>query len=567
MVIDSMHPTNALVTPLLTDLYQITMAYAYWKNGSHNEPAVFEIFFRKNPFGGEYCVFAGLMEAMKFLSAFRYTDDDISYLQSIPSLSHCEMGFWNWLRDEATTKNITVRAIQEGTVVFPRVPLLTIEGPLAIGQLLETTLLILVNFPSLIATNASRMVLAAAPPLSHKGTGRDGTETPPNHPAQCFKRPVCIEIGLRRAQGPDGGFSASKYASMGGFVATSNLQAGKLCGLKVAGTHAHAFVQAYSRLDEVAGKSITSKKTGEPVELLAMVTKYREEFQERDHKFATTNNGELAAFIAYAYAFPDSFLCLIDTYDTLSSGLYNFSLVACVLNDLGYQPRGIRLDSGDLAYLSMECALFFQLMAEERPIFSELSIVASNDLNEEVIHAINKQEHAITHYGIGTNLVTCEAQPALGCVYKLVEIAGRPRMKLSQEITKVLIPGKKKAYRLFGKDDRPILDIMVSGDEAAPEPGHPILCRHPFDARKRAMVTPSVVQRLDVLLFDQGRVIDENNRSFDEAKDAVQTQLKLFRSDILRYTNPTPYKVSVSDALFHFLHDLWQNETPIAELS
>jgi nicotinate phosphoribosyltransferase len=257
----------------------------------------------------------------------------------------------------------------------------------------------------------------------------------------------------------------------------------------------------------------------------------------------------------------------IDTYDTLSSGLYNFALVACVLNDLGYQPRGVRIDSGDLAYLSMEVAWFFHLMAEDRPIFSELCIVASNDLSEEVIHAINKQDHAITHYGIGTNLVTCEAQPALGCVYKLVEIAGRPRMKLSQEINKVLIPGKKKAYRLFGKDDRPILDLMVSRDEKAPEPGHPILCRHPFDARKRAMVTPSSVQQLDVLLFEKGKVIEENNRSFDEAKDAVQTQLKLFRSDILRYTNPTPYKVSVSDALFHFLHDLWQNETPIAELS
>lgn len=561
-----MHPTNALVTPLLTDLYQVTMAYAHWKNGRHNEPSVFELFFRKNPFGGEYTIFAGLNECMKFLEAFKYTLEDVQYLQSIPSLSKCDPGFFEWLLN-VDTSNVKIRAIQEGTVVFPRVPLLMIEAPLAVGQLMETTLLTLVNYPSLITTNASRMVLAAAPPPSVRGTGRDGSETPPNHPTQCFKKPVCIEFGLRRAQGPDGGFSASKYASMGGFVATSNLQAGKLCGLKVAGTHAHAFVQSYSQLDEVAGNAIINKKTGDTVELLSMVIKYREEFQETDHKFATTNDGELAAFIAYAVAFPESFLCLIDTYDTLSSGLYNFSLVACVLNDLGYQPHGIRLDSGDLAYLSMECALFFQGMAEERPIFSELSIVASNDLNEEVIQAINKQNHAITHYGIGTNLVTCQAQPALGCVYKLVEISGKPRMKLSQEISKVLIPGKKRAFRLFGKDERPILDLMLSFDEPIPEPGKAILCRHPFDARKRAMVTPSVVEQLDMSMFDQGKVVTENNRTFDEAKAVVQTQLKTFRPDILRYTNPTPYKVSISDYLFHFLHDLWQNETPIAELS
>jgi nicotinate phosphoribosyltransferase len=156
---------------------------------------------------------------------------------------------------------------------------------------------------------------------------------------------------------------------------------------------------------------------------------------------------------------------------------------------------------------------------------------------------------------------------ALGCVYKLVEISGKPRMKLSQEINKVLIPGQKRAYRLFGKDNRPILDLMISNDENAPVPGYPILCRHPFDARKRAMVTPSVVEQLDVLMFEKGKVVSDNNRSLDEARDVVLQQLKSFRPDILRYTNPTPYKVSVSDALFHFLHDLWQNETPISELS
>lgn len=581
-------PSNGLVTPLLTDLYQITMAYAHWKNGRQNDPAVFELFFRKNPFGGEFTILVGLDEVLKLLASFKYTHgtflapsgrgahslfrpvhcaEDIEFLKSVPSLEKCDLGFFDWLL-HVDTSQVKVRAIQEGSVVFPRVPLLTIEAPLGVGQLLETTLLTLLNFPSLIATNAARMVMAASPPLSLKGTGRDGAETPPDHPAQCFKKPVCIEFGLRRAQGPDGGFSASKYSAIGGFVATSNVQAGKLCGLRLAGTHAHAFVQAYSSLDEVKGKTISNRKgNNEQVEILPKVLWYREKLAEMDPRFKSTNDGELAAFIAYALAFPDSFLCLIDTYDTLASGILNFVLVGYVLDDLGYQPRGIRLDSGDLAYLSMEVARYFQGVSNDRPIFAECDIVASNDINEEILHAINKQDHAITAYGIGTNLVTCQAQPALGCVYKLVEIAGVPRMKLSQEITKVLIPGKKKAYRLIGKDNRPILDLMVSESESAPEPGKQILCCHPFDGRKRVLVTPTGVERLDVTIFEKGAVVQENNRTFEQAKESVQIQLKSIRPDILRDRNPTPYKVSVSNCLYNFLHELWQKETPIMELS
>ena len=442
-----------------------------------------------------------------------------------------------------------------------------IEGPLGICQLLETTLLTLVNYPSLITTNAARMILAASPPASLKHGARDGAATPPNQPAQCYKAPVCVEFGLRRAQGPDGGFSASKYSNMAGFVATSNVLAGKMCGLNITGTHAHAFVQAYSSLTEVADNVVMDKNKGEAAPLLPRVLQYREQLARDDTHYATANEGELAAFIAYATAFPDTFLCLIDTYDTLESGLFNFIVVALVLDDLGYKPAGIRLDSGDLAYLSMECAKTFQSLCAERPFFSELTIVASNDINEEILHAINKQDNAITVYGIGTNLVTCQAQPALGCVYKLVEISGKPRMKLSQEINKVLIPGRKKAYRLTGKDGRFILDVMVAHHENEPLPGTRILCRHPFVGRKRAAVTPTKVDQLDVLVFDKGNIVPGANRSFAEAKEAVAQQLKTVRPDILRYINPTPYKVSISDSLFNFLHELWQNETPVAELS
>lgn len=548
-------PTNSLVSALLTDLYQLTMTYAHWKNNRHNDPAVFELFFRKNPFGGEYTILAGLDECLKYLAHFAFTDSDIDYVRTIPALANADEGFFTWLHS-LDTSAVKVYAMQDGSVVFARVPLLIIEAPLGIGQLLETTLLTLLNYPSLIATNAARMVRAAQ--------ARAETHLP--LPAQCSVAPRCIEFGLRRAQGPDGGFSASKYAYMGGFVGTSNVKAGKLCGLPLAGTHAHAFVQAYLDLSLVQDLTIAHAKTGETITLLPIVLQHRQRLAAEDAQYASTNDGELAAFCAYAVAFPRHCLCLIDTYDTLRSGLLNFCLVALALDDLGYQAVGIRLDSGDLGYLSMECARVFDQLAKQRPVFAKLSIVASNDINEAVLHAIAKEPHAITSYGIGTNLVTCEAQPALGCVYKLVEIDGRPRMKLSQELGKVLIPGRKKAYRLYGEDGRPILDVMVRASEQAPTVGQRILCRHPFDQIKRAAVTPSRVETLHKLVFDNGHVVPGANRSLEQARKAVEQGLSTIRPDILRYVNPTPYKVSVSDELFTFLHELWQSETPVAEL-
>jgi len=225
-------------------------------------------------------------------------------------------------------------------------------------------------------------------------------------------------------QGPDGGFSASKYCMIGGFDGTSNVIAGKLLpGVNVKGTHAHAFVQAFSRLSEVIPMSEESGlKT-----LLERVLRYRTELD-----FQETHDGELAAFVSYAHAFPDGFLALIDTYDSLSSGCRNFILVALALDDLGFTPRGIRLDSGDLAYISKCCRDLFTTYGEKmkRSFFSSCAIVASNDINESVLVALSKAEHCITSFGIGTNLVTCQKQPALGCVYKLCEINGQPRIKV-----------------------------------------------------------------------------------------------------------------------------------------
>ena len=301
--------------------------------------------------------------------------------------------------------------------------------------------------------------------------------------------------------------------------------------IPIAGTHAHSFVQSYSSLDLVKDAKLKHSNTDEVVTLLPMVLKYRKEL-----KWTDTNEGELAAFVGYAVSFPASFLCLIDTYDTLQSGLRNFILVALALDDLGYTPRGIRLDSGDLSYLSLECEYMFHEIAESmnRNFFYDVDIVASNDINESVLNSLNKQGHAITMFGIGTNLVTCQAQPALGCVYKLVEVDGQPRIKLSNDIEKVLIPGRKVAYRLFGKDGWPLLDFLVCrSEEQMPAVGKRVLCRHPFIEQKRVAVVPSRVVQLHSLVFDGKSGVVSGLPSLEETRQFVNDQINYTRADLL----------------------------------
>ncbi|CAG9796522.1 unnamed protein product [Diatraea saccharalis] len=467
---------NGIVQPLLTDLYQITMAYAYWKSGKVNDVAVFDLFFRTNPFQGEFTIFAGLEECLKFLENFHYSDSDIGYLkQTLPD--NIEPEFFAYLKD-LTCKDIKLCAIEEGSVVFPRVPLLRVEGPLIIAQLLETTLLTLVNFASLMATNAARYRMVAGKTVS------------------------LLEFGLRRAQGPDGGLSASKYAYIGGFDGTSNVLAGKMFNIPVRGTHAHSFVTSFSTLDDIHTVTLRHSETQAPYNLLELSTQWRIKVSAIvDISPEEASDGELAALISYAIAFPTGFLALVDTYDvkryniqglpsrhrqhmnghsgynsncgsndtrllkspihstygystverTLRSGLLNFCAVALALNDCGYRAVGIRIDSGDLAYLSVLARESFEQIAEafKLPWFSKLTIVASNDINEETILSLNEQGHKIDCFGIGTHLVTCQRQPALGCVYKLVEINGQPRIKLSQDVGKVTIPGHKEVLFIY----------------------------------------------------------------------------------------------------------------------
>ncbi|XP_050313425.1 nicotinate phosphoribosyltransferase-like [Anthonomus grandis grandis] len=534
---------NGIVQPLLTDLYQITMAYAYWKSGKNETNAVFDLFFRKNPFNGEFTIFAGLDECLKFVEKFCYSDSDIEYIKQILP-PHIEDQFYDYLKC-LTAKDIKLYAVREGTVVFPRIPLIRIEGPLIVAQLLETTLLTLINYASLMATNAARYRMAAG-------------------------KLKLFEFGLRRAQGPDGGLSASKYAYIGGFDGTSNVLAGKLFDIPVKGTHAHSYITSFGNFEEVTNKMLVPAGcSGCPRNFLELAIEYRSKLTlVFNVLLSEVSDGELAAFVSFATALPNNFMALVDTYDVKKSGLINFCATALALDRLGYRALGVRLDSGDLAYLSCVARDYFQKVAQEYniPYFGALTIMASNDINEETILSLNEQGHCIDSFGIGTHLVTCQKQPALGCVYKMVELNEQPRIKLSQDVHKVTIPGKKDAYRLYGEAGYALIDLLQRSSELPPKEGSKVLCRHPFEESKRAFVTPSKVEKLLVLQFDQGRICHASE-NLQEVRETVEKSLKILRPDIKRNLNPTPYKVSVSDDLYHFLHTLWLANAPIGELS
>jgi len=286
---------NVVVQPLLTDLYQLTMAYAYWKSGKVGDRAVFDLFFRKNPFHGEFTIFAGLEECIKFLYNFRYTDSDLEYLRRILP-PQVEEEFFLFLKT-LTVNDVTLYAIPEGTVVFPRVPLVRVEGPLIVVQLLETILLTLINYASLIATNAARFRMAAG------------------------KQMTLLEFGLRRAQGPDGGLSASKYAYLGGFDGTSNVLAGKLFHIPVRGTHAHAYISSFTNLAELKQRILKVRSDddlGEDRDFVDVCVNRRCQLAKLlGILLQEANDGELAAFISYAIAFPNGFTALVDTYEVL----------------------------------------------------------------------------------------------------------------------------------------------------------------------------------------------------------------------------------------------------------
>lgn len=263
------------------------------------------------------------------------------------------------------------------------------------------------------------------------------------------------------------------------------------------------------------------------------------------------------SIIALFYYIKFKFYVNMYIYDKLiyfvsRSGLLNFCAVALALNDQGYRAIGVRIDSGDLAYLSCLSRQTFERVAArfKLPWFSNLTIVASNDINEDTILSLNEQGHKIDCFGIGTHLVTCQRQPALGCVYKMVEINSQPRIKLSQDVAKVTMPGDKNVYRLYGSDGHALVDLLQRVDESPPEIGQKVLCRHPFQESKRAYVIPSRVEALYKIYWQDGKVC-QKVPTLDQVREHVQTSLGTLRQDIKRNLNPTPYKVRIPKYIQH----------------
>jgi len=462
---------------LLTDLYQLTMAYAYWKTGLGGRQAVFHMFFREKPFGGAYAVVCGLATLVEFIENFRFEPEDLDYLAGLKGNDErtlFEPGFLDYLAGFRWTLDLD--AMPEGTVVFPQEPMVRVQGPLLEAQLLETPLLNIMNFQTLIATKAARVVQAA------RG------------------EPV-LEFGLRRAQGIDGALSASRAAYVGGCAGTSNVLAGRLFGIPVRGTHAHSWIMCFE--------------------------------------------SELDAFQTYAQVMPNNCIFLVDTYDTLQ-GVRHAIQVGRSLQERGYRFVGIRLDSGDLAALSIQAR---QMLDEAG--FPDAVIVASNDLDEFLIENLKLQGAKICVWGVGTRLVTGFGQPALGGVYKLSAIRDaqgqwRDTIKLSEQTVKVSCPGILQVRRFICQGQAiadAIYDIRI---------GMPSACVlvDPIDiSQRRTLPADAEGEDLLVPVFRRGRRVLELP-GLESARRRCQDQLALLPMTVKRFVNPQTYFVGLEEGLF-----------------
>ena len=453
---------------LHTDLYQINMAETYWRDGIHNKRAVFELFFRKLPFGNGYAVFAGLEKVIQYIKDFRFTEEDLAYLKN-------EVGykddFLDYLKELRFTG--TIRAMREGELVFGNEPILRVDAPLAEAQIIETALLNIVNYQTLIATKASRI-------------------------KQVVGNDIAMEFGTRRAQEMDAAIWGTRAAYLGGFEATSNVRAGKLFGIPVSGTHAHAMVQAYK--------------------------------------------DEYTAFLKYAETHKDC-VFLVDTYDTLKIGVPTAIKVAKELGDK-INFIGIRLDSGDLAYLSKKA----RKMLDEAG-FKEAKIVASSDLDEHTIINLKAQGAQIDSWGIGTKLITAYDQAALGAVYKIVAIENEngemeDTIKISSNPDKVTTPGLKKVFRIINNTNHHAEgDYIALEEEKLPE--KQLRMFHPTHTYINKVVTNFTARELHEDIFANGEFVYQLP-TLDESRAYLRQNLDLFWDEYKRILNPEEYPVDLS---------------------
>lgn len=461
---------------LLTDLYQVTMAYAYWKAGKAEQEAVFHLFFRKNPFAGGFTLTAGLADAVAYLQHFGFDGSDLAYLATLTGRDGQPLFPTAFLDDLGRLRfTCDVDAMPEGTVAFPHQPLLRVRGPILQAQLVETALLNLLNFQSLIATKAARICQAA------QGD------------------PV-VEFGLRRAQGVDGALTATRAAYIGGCAGTSNVLAGKLHGIPVKGTHAHSWVLSFGT--------------------------------------------ELEAFRAYADALPNNCVFLVDTFDSLE-GVRQAASVGRELRQRGHELAGIRLDSGDLAYLSIEARKIL-----DEAGFPDAVIVASNDLDEHLIASLKQQNAPIGMWGVGTKLVTAYDQPALGGVYKLTAIRQpngdwEDKIKLSEQAVKITNPGLQQVRR-FTHGGEFIGDALY--DEQHP-PGDAVVIVDPLDATRRKHFPPGATSEDLLVPILRGGALATTLPDLASIRARARQQLSMLNPGIKRFTHPHQYPAGLELSL------------------
>ncbi len=464
---------------LLTDLYELTMMQGYYKNENHNETVIFDAFYRTNPCDGGYAISAGLEQVIEYIKNLHFSAEDIAYLKSLKIF---EQDFLDYLKDFRFTGDIY--AIPEGTVMFPREPMIKVIAPIMEAQLVETAILNIINHQSLIATKAARVCYAA------KGDG-------------------IMEFGLRRAQGPDAGVYGARAAMIAGCVGTSNVLAGQLFDVPVKGTHAHSWIMSFP--------------------------------------------DEYTAFKTYADLYPTACILLVDTYDTLKSGVPNAIRVFTEMREAGIPLTfyGIRLDSGDLAYLSKKARKMLDAAG-----FTDAVISASNDLDEYLIDSLKAQGAAITSWGVGTHLITAKDNPSFGGVYKLAAIMGPdgkfiPKIKLSENSEKVTNPGNKKIYRIYDKESGKIKADLICLEEEIFSEEEDILLFDPLEPWKKTKLKAGTftLRPLMVKVFENGECCYTSPKVMDIRDYCIKEQNTLWE-ETRRFANPHKVYVDLSAKLY-----------------
>lgn len=464
---------------LMTDLYELTMMQGYFRNKDKNTNVIFDAFYRTNPCGGGYAISAGLEQVIEYVENLHFDEEDVIYLRS---LGIFDEDFLEYLSNFKFSGDIY--AIPEGTVMFPREPMVKVVAPIMEAQLVETAILNIINHQSLIATKASRVCYAA------KGDG-------------------IMEFGLRRAQGPDAGTLGARAAVIGGCVGTSNVLCGKLYDIPVKGTHAHSWIMSFP--------------------------------------------DEYTAFKAYADIFPNACCLLVDTYDTLKSGVPNAIRVFKEMRESGIELKnyGIRLDSGDLAYLSKKARKMLDAAG-----FEDAFISASNDLDEFLIDSLKAQGAAITSWGVGTHLITSKDCPSFGGVYKLAAIEGPdgkfiPKIKLSENTEKVTNPGDKKIYRIYDKETGKIKADLICLVEENLNESDDLHLFDPVETWKKTKLPGGSYTLREVLVpvFKKGKCVYHSPKVM-EIRDICQKELNTLWDETRRLINPHGVHVDLSKKLY-----------------